>query len=504
MSIKQLKPLKKTVSEYSVTGRLRISSILDSEDGGISYIGKKVTIAGWARTVRKQCSDTLLFISLNDGSTHKSLQCVVEKTSRGFNDGLKTSVGCSFRVTGTIVKSPADGQPVELLLNTNDDELKVYGYCDASKYPLSKKHHPREFLREIAHLRPRSQFFSSVLRIRNSLAIAIHEYFQRNGFLYIHTPIITAADCEGAGEMFRVTTLLPVEDDTTKLSTIPTTKLEGSNELIIDCKKDFFGKASFLTVSGQLALETVACSMSDVYTFGPTFRAENSHTSRHLAEFWMIEPEMAFSDLTDCMNLGEGLLKYTVEYVLENNISDLEYLDKNIEKGLIERLKVICSNEFARISYTEAIEMLKPHDKEFTVPVTWGMDMGSEHERYLTDVIEKKPCIIYNYPKDIKSFYMKLNDDEKTVAAMDILVPKIGEVIGGSQREDDIIKLENAIKNKNMNPEPYWWYNELRKYGSVPHSGFGLGFERLIMMITGVENVRDVIPFPRYPNHCDF
>ncbi|KAH8583098.1 asparaginyl-tRNA synthetase [Cryptosporidium sp. chipmunk genotype I] len=498
-----IKPEKKFVTEYSVNGRLRIASILDGEDSGASYIGKKVTVGGWARTVRKQCSDTLLFISLNDGSTSSNLQCVVEKTVKGFDEGLKATAGCSFKITGTIVKSPAQGQSVELLLNTGDDELRVCGLCDASKYPLAKKHHSKEFLREVAHLRPRSQFFSSVMRIRNSLAIAIHEYFQKNGFLYIHTPIITAADCEGAGEMFQVTTVLPPESNN-KVSSVPTLKIEGIQDMAVDYKKDFFGKASYLTVSGQLALENFACSMSDVYTFGPTFRAENSHTTRHLAEFWMIEPEMAFADLQDNMKLGEGLLKYTVEYVLINNMPDLLYLDKNIENGLIERLKVICKEDFARISYTEAIEMLKPHDKEFTVPVSWGMDLGSEHEKYITDVLEKKPCIIYNYPKDIKSFYMKLNEDGNTVAAMDILVPKIGEVIGGSQREDDIEKLENAIKSRNMDPAPYWWYNELRKYGSVPHSGFGLGFERLIMMVTGVENVRDVIPFPRYPNHCEF
>ncbi|KAF7456794.1 Asparaginyl-tRNA synthetase (NOB+tRNA synthase) [Cryptosporidium felis] len=496
------KPEKKTVAECSISGRLRISSILDGEDGGLSYVGKKVTVGGWARTVRKQCSDTLLFISLNDGSTASNLQCVVEKNVKGFEDGLKATAGCSFKVSGVVVKSPAQGQAVELLLNTEDDQLKICGYCDPSKYPLAKKHHSKEFLREVAHLRPRSQFFSSVMRIRNSLAIAIHEYFQRNGFLYIHTPIITAADCEGAGELFQVTTVLPNSQG--KISDIPSIKCEGGQGMVVDYKKDFFGKQSFLTVSGQLALENFACSMSDVYTFGPTFRAENSHTARHLAEFWMIEPEMAFADLEDNMKLGEELLKYTVEYVLLNNMPDLQYLDKNIEKGLIERLKVISNTKFARISYSEAIEMLKPHEKEFTVPISWGMDLGSEHEKYITDVLEKRPCIIYNYPKDIKSFYMKLNEDGTTVAAMDILVPKIGEVVGGSQREDDFERLEQAIKNKNMDPAPYWWYSELRKYGTVPHSGFGLGFERLIMMVTGVENVRDVIPFPRYPDHCEF
>ncbi|EEA05422.1 asparaginyl-tRNA synthetase family protein [Cryptosporidium muris RN66] len=511
-----IEAIVKNVSKYSLSGRLRIASILDTNDKGVSYIGQRVTISGWSRTVRKQCSDTLVFVVLNDGSTSRNIQVVVEQSASGFRDALKSSVGCSYRITGCIVKSPAKEQEVELLVSdSKEDEIKVLGFCDPSKYPLAKKHHSKEFLREIPHLRPRTQFFSSVTRIRNTLSIAIHDYFQYLGFYYIQTPIITSADCEGAGEMFQVTTLLPhsniISDIPTKKTGNLSTKINPEStdnhdklDNMIDYNRDFFEVPTYLTVSGQLNVENFSCSMSDVYTFGPTFRAENSHTGRHLAEFWMIEPEMAFADLLDDMNLGEGLLKYCVEAVLKNNEVDLQYLDANIEKGLINRLKQVVSEEFARISYTEAIEMLKPYNNKFTVPVEWGMDLGSEHEKYITDVLLKKPCILYNYPKDIKAFYMKQNDDGLTVAAMDILVPKIGEVIGGSQREDDIEKLKSAIIEKGMELEPYWWYNELRLYGSVPHAGFGLGFERLVMMVTGIDNVRDVIPFPRYPGHCTF
>jgi asparaginyl-tRNA synthetase len=432
----------------------------------------------------------------------------------------------------------------------NDTEhfVKILGSCDQGDYPLIKGKNKMklETLRDICHLRPRTNTISCVARVRNSLAYATHLFFQSRGFYYIHTPIITSADCEGAGEMFQVTTVLP---KTHEKGSAPVTK-----EGLVDYKQDFFGKPSFLTVSGQLAVENFACALSDVYTFGPTFRAEVSHTTRHLAEFWMIEPELCFGDIFDDMELAESYLKYCLKYVLENNADDLAFFDEQIEKGIVERLKNVVENNFKRVSYTEAIEILKeavqkdkklfaedkpkvkkekkkektenagqevngaptevlakPQDEKIEVKealdkrnIFWGMDMASEHERYLTETVFKQPIIVFNYPKEIKSFYMRQNEDGKTVAAMDILVPKIGEIIGGSQREERLELLEKRIVELGMDPKSYWWYLELRKFGSVPHAGFGLGFERLVMMATGLENIRDVIPYPRYPGHAEF
>jgi asparaginyl-tRNA synthetase len=367
----------------------------------------------------------------------------------------------------------------------------VIGTCDPESYPMQKKRHTFEFLRTIAHLRPRTNTIGAVTRLRNALAYATHQYFQQKGFLYIHTPIITASDCEGAGKMFQVTTL--------DLNNVP--KNENKQ---VDSSKDFFGTPSFLTVSGQLNGEIYACAMSDIYTFGPTFRAENSNTTRHLAEFWMIEPEMAFADLNDNMDNAEGYLKFVLKYVLENCPEDMQFFDKHVSNGLIERLKHVIETPFERTSYTFAVRILEKSNKAFEFPVKWGADLQSEHERYLAEEYFGKPVIITDYPKEIKSFYMRQNEDGKTVAAMDILVPKIGEIVGGSQREERLDILEKRIKELNMPLDPYWWYLELRKYGTVPHAGYGVGFERLIQFASGMENIRDVIPFPRYPGNADF
>jgi len=581
----------KPVRYTSFGGRVRIS-VLTSSDAE-KWIGKIINVGGWVKSLREGGGKSFCFIDLNDGSTVKNFQIIVDKDVENFNELLKEGIGSCIQFRGEVVKSPGNKQPIEMKVSKAEGNyVKILGSCDQGKYPLmtgkEAKKMKLETLRDICHLRPRTNVISCVTRIRNNLAYATHIYFQNRGFLYIHTPEITSSDCEGAGSMFQVTTLLPPPKQKCDL------KL--TKEGLVDYKNDFFSKATYLTVSGQLEVENYACAMCDVYTFGPTFRAEVSHTSRHLAEFWMIEPEMCFADLFDDIECGENYLKFCLKYVLENNQSDLEFLEKSIEKGLIERLKNVVENEFKRLPYTEAIEILKeavkkdkklfiekkeltPEEKEKLAQekkakaeakkkakeekkkakqakkegekeeekkeeekkeepkkeeekkeepkkeepkqeepkkeentkkedenrnIYWGMDLASVHERYLTEQVFKKPVILYNYPKEIKSFYMKQNPDGKTVAAADILVPKIGEIIGGSQREESYEKLLERMKELNMDIDSYKWYLDLRKFGSVPHSGFGLGFERLVMMATGIENIRDVIPYPRFPGHADF
>jgi len=456
--------------------RTRLKEILHAQDPK-KWVGKKVHLAGWIRTVRDQKS--FAFIELNDGSTLSNLQIIADSSLPGYAELLpQLATGASLSISGHLVESPGKNQAVEL----KAEELRILGSCDPARYPLQKKRHSFEFLRTIAHLRPRTNTQGAVLRIRSALAFATHLFFTQRGFLYVHTPIITGSDCEGGGEMFRVTTLEKPDDPA----------------------KDFFGKSTYLTVSGQLEGEILATALSDVYTFGPTFRAENSNTSRHLAEFWMIEPEMAFADLQADMECAESYLKFCVSYVLEHCKEDLEFFDKFIENGLLERLRNVASSSFAHIPYTKAIEILKQAPKQFEFPVEWGTDLQSEHERYLAEEYCKKPVILTDYPAAIKAFYMRGNDDGKTVAAMDILVPKIGEIIGGSQREERLDVLEQKIGDFGLKREDYWWYLELREYGSVPHAGFGLGFERLVLFVTGMENIRDVIPFPRFPGHAEF
>jgi len=439
-----------------------------------------------------------MFVEVNDGSCPGSLQVVIDSQAAGFGSLKgKCGTGASVKCTGAIVASPGGKQAVELLVKEGDHEVVLFGGVDAKEYPLAKKSHGMEYLRSIAHLRPRSHFIGAVARVRAALAQATHEFFRDRGFLYVHTPLITAADCEGAGEMFQVTTLL---GDAEKGD------LPRIDKSTVDYSKDFFGKPAFLTVSGQLSVENYCCALSNVYTFGPTFRAENSHTSRHLAEFWMIEPELAFADIFDDMQCAEDYLKYCVRYAMDHNLEDLQWFEANVEKGLVSRLENLLKEPFGRVSYTEAIEILirESPKANFQVPVEWGMDLNSEHERYLCEKVYKKPTVVYNYPKDIKAFYMRLNDDEKTVAAMDVLAPAIGEVIGGSQREERLDVLDRRIGEVGLEVKDYWWYRDLRKFGSVPHAGFGLGFERLIMLTTGVDNIRDVIPYPRYPGHAEF
>lgn len=460
--------------------RVKIKSIQKKD------VGKKIEVKGWVRSVRDQ--KKFAFIALNDGSQLANLQIVADSDILGYQEIIpQISVGAAISVLGEVVESPGAGQTIEL----KAEKIDVIGLCPGEDYPLQKKRHSFEFLRTIAHLRPRTNTFGAVIRVRNALAFATHKFFQEQGFLYIQTPIVTQSDCEGAGEMFRVTTLdmeNPPKDDKGK----------------IDYSQDFFGGESFLTVSGQLNVENFACSLSDVYTFGPTFRAENSNTSRHLSEFWMIEPELAFADINDDMDCAENYLKYVFNYVLENCKEDMEFFDKFIQKGLLERLTHIVKNDFKRLTYTQAIEVLQKADKKFEFPVTWGIDLQSEHERYLAEEYFNCPVILVDYPKDIKAFYMRLNDDNKTVAAMDVLVAGVGEIIGGSQREERLDVLKDRIKAQGLPEEHYWWYLELRKYGTVPHAGFGAGFERLVQFVTGMENVRDVIPFPRYPGHAEF
>lgn len=466
--------------------RTKIIELKNRKSDVSSFVGKEITIKGWVRTVRNQ--KTFTFVEVNDGSTLSNFQVVLSSDLKNYEVLLKQlATGASVAVTGTIVKSPGGNQALEM----QAQDVVVIGECDPETYLLQKKRHSLEFLRSIAHLRPRTNTIGAVMRVRNALAYATHQFFQERGFMHVHTPIITASDCEGAGQMFRVTTL-----DIDK----PPRLKDGS----VDLSKDFFGQPAYLTVSGQLNGEIFACAFSDIYTFGPTFRAENSNTSRHLAEFWMIEPEMAFADIVDNMDSAEAYLKYVLKYVLENCIEDLEFFDKFISNGLIERLQQVVETPFERLTYTKAIDILEKCGKSFEYPVSWGTDLQSEHERYLAEEHFKKPVILTDYPSKIKSFYMRENDDGKTVAAMDILVPKIGELVGGSQREERLDRLMEKIKENNLKPEDYWWYLELRKYGSVPHAGYGVGFERLIQFATGMENIRDVIPFPRYPGKADF
>ena len=443
-----------------------------------SFGGKEVTVSGWVRTVR--ASNAFGFIELNDGSFFSSVQVVIEADKLiNYTKLAKLNVGAAVTVTGILELTPGAKQPMEI----KAANVVVEGESTPD-YPLQKKRHSFEYLRTIAHLRPRTNTFSAVFRVRSLIAFAIHEFFQKRGFVYVHTPIITGSDCEGAGEMFRVTTLNP--------ENIPLTE-DGK----VDYSKDFFGKSTNLTVSGQLNVETYCAAFRNVYTFGPTFRAENSNTTRHAAEFWMIEPEIAFADLSDCMALAEDMLKYIINYCLENAPEEMEFFNNFVDKGLLDRLNNVVSNDFARVTYTDAINILEKHNDSFEYKVEWGCDIQTEHERYLTETVFKRPVIVTDYPKDIKAFYMKLNDDHKTVAAMDVLVPGIGEIIGGSQREESYDLLVSRMNELGLNPDDYSWYLDLRKYGTNKHAGFGLGFERAVMYITGMQNIRDVLPFPR-------
>ncbi len=446
---------------------------------------QKITVNGWIRT--KRDTGTLCFLEVNDGSCMANLQVLAEKGDVIADDIIDSlSTGASVEIEGVIVESPGKNQIMEL----RAEKIDLIGGSPADSYPLQKKRHSFEFLREIAHLRPRTNTFSAVSRVRSSMSYAVHKFFQERDFVYIHTPIITASDCEGAGEMFQVTTL-PLNS-------------ENSETRGLDFKNDFFGKKAFLTVSGQLSAETYATALGNVYTFGPTFRAENSNTSRHLAEFWMIEPEMAFCNIEGNKEVAEEFLKYVLNYTLVNCHEDMAFFDSRIAKGTIETLEKVVESKFIHMTYTEAVDILGKSDKKFDFNVVWGCDLQSEHEKYLTEEVFKSPVIVTDYPSGIKAFYMKMNDDNKTVRGMDILVPKLGEIIGGSEREENYDKLLQRIKDANLNPDDYWWYLDLRKYGTVPHSGFGLGFERLIQYVTGMQNIRDVIPYPRSPKSADF
>ena len=447
------------------------------------YLDKEIRVGGWIRSIRD--SKAFGFIVLNDGSCFETLQIVYHDTMDNFAEISKLNVGAAILVKGTLVATPEAKQPFEI----QAEEVAVEGLSSAD-YPLQKKRHTFEYLRTITHLRPRTNTFQAVFRVRSLIAYAIHQYFQEQGFVYVHTPLITGSDCEGAGEMFQVTTL--------DLKNLPK-KEDGS----IDYSKDFFGKETNLTVSGQLNGETFAMAFRNIYTFGPTFRAENSNTTRHAAEFWMIEPEMAFADLNDNMAVAEGMLKYIIRYVLEHAPAEMNFFNQFVDKGLLDRLNHVLNSEFGHVTYTEAIKLLEEHNDQFDYKVFWGCDLQTEHERYLTEQIFKRPVFVTDYPKEIKAFYMKQNDDGKTVAAMDCLVPGIGEIIGGSQREDNYEKLSARMKELGLKEEDYGFYLDLRKYGSVRHSGFGLGFERCVMYLTGMGNIRDVIPFPRTVNNCD-
>lgn len=456
-------------------------------DGEIS-IDQTVTVRGWVKT-RRDSKAGLSFISLHDGSCFAPIQIVASDSLSNYqNDVLKLSSGCSISVTGTLVASHGKGQAFEIQAET----LQVVGWVEnPDTYPIQAKRHTLEFLREVAHLRPRTNTISAVTRVRHCLSQAIHRFFDERGYYWVHTPLITASDCEGAGELFRV-------------STLDLLNLPKNEQGKVDFNKDFFGRETFLTVSGQLNLEAYCLAMSKVYTFGPTFRAENSNTSRHLAEFWMVEPELAFASLNDICDLSQALLRYLCKTVLDERADDMSFFNQFVAPGCIERLEHVAQSEFEILTYTNAIEALKKADRTFEYPVSWGLDLQSEHERYLAEDLCKKPVIITDYPEDIKGFYMRLNDDGKTVAAMDVLAPGIGEIIGGSQREERLDILDKRMEASGLNKEHYQWYRDLRRYGSVPHAGFGLGFERLISYVTGVNNVRDVIPFPRTPGHADF
>ncbi|KGQ45104.1 asparagine--tRNA ligase [Gallibacterium anatis] len=451
-------------------------------------IGESATVQGWVRT-RRDSKAGVSFLAVYDGSCFAPIQVVIEQTIENYqSEILRLTAGCSVIVTGKVVASPAQGQAVEM----QAQKVEVCGWVeDPDTYPMAAKRHSVEYLREVAHLRPRTNLIGAVARVRHCLAQAIHRFFNEQGFYWVATPLITASDTEGAGEMFRVSTL--------DLTNLPKTE-QGE----IDFSQDFFGKESFLTVSGQLNGETYACALSKIYTFGPTFRAENSNTTRHLAEFWMVEPEMAFATLADNAKLAEDMLKYVFKAVLDERMDDMEFFAKHIDNTVISRLQDFISSDFAQVDYTDAIEILKKSGKKFEFPVEWGIDLSSEHERYLAEEHFKSPVVVKNYPKDIKAFYMRLNDDGKTVAAMDVLAPGIGEIIGGSQREERLEVLDKRMDEMGLKKEDYWWYRDLRRYGTVPHSGFGLGFERLIVYVTGVQNIRDVIPFPRAPRNANF
>ena len=462
--------------------RVRIAALFADKE---QYGGASVTVCGWAKTIRDM--KTFGFIELNDGSCFRNLQVVMDANSlSNYKEIAAQNVGAALIVRGTVVLTPEAKQPLEVKAT----EIEVEG-VSSPDYPLQKKRHSVEYLRTIQHLRPRTNLFSAAFRVRSAAAYAVHEFFQSRGFVYVNTPIITGSDCEGAGEMFQVTTL--------DLENPPRTP-DGK----VDYSKDFFGKKTSLTVSGQLNAENFAMAFGDVYTFGPTFRAENSNTARHAAEFWMIEPEMAFAELEDIMELGEGLTRHVVDHALTRCESDLKLFDNFVDKGLIDRLKGMLAQPFARVSYREAIHILEDSGKEFTFPVAFGVDLQTEHERFLAEEHFRRPVIVYDYPKEIKAFYMRGNDDGETVAAMDVLVPRIGELIGGSQREERLDKLLARIAEMGQKPEDYWWYLDLRRFGSVPHAGFGMGFERLLMMLTGITNIRDVIPFPRTPGSLEF
>ncbi len=448
-----------------------------------SYADKEITICGWVKSNRN--SKTFGFITLNDGTSFSPIQVVYDEKLSNFPVIGKINVGAALIVTGTLILTPEAKQPFEIQAS----EIMIEGDC-TSDYPLQKKRHSFEYLRTISHLRPRTNTFQAVFRVRSLAAFAIHKFFQEQNFIYVHTPLITGSDCEGAGEMFRVTTLDPAAPPLTK-------------DGLVDYKEDFFGKMTSLTVSGQLNGETYAQAFRSIYTFGPTFRAENSNTTRHAAEFWMIEPEIAFADLLNDMQLAEAMLKYIISYIMEQAPEEMQFFNSYVDKNLLERLNHVLHSDFGHVTYTEAINLLEPHNDQFEYKVSWGCDLQTEHERYLTETIFKRPVFVTDYPKEIKAFYMKLNEDNKTVAAMDCLVPGIGEIIGGSQREDNYDKLITRMKECGLKEEDYRFYLDLRKYGSTRHAGFGLGFERLIMYITGMGNIRDVIPFPRTVNNCE-
>jgi len=449
-------------------------------------VGREVRLAGWVRT-RRDSKGGFSFLELNDGSSFGNVQIVAEDGLANYESEIKKlGAGSSVTVEGLVKASPAKGQETEV----HAGRVIVHGLADPDSYPLQKKQHSFEFLRTIAHLRPRTNTFGAIARVRNCVSRSIHEFFGERGFLYVHTPIITASDCEGAGEMFKVTTL--------DLANVP--KQDGK----IDYSKDFFNRPAYLTVSGQLQGEIFACALGKIYTFGPTFRAENSNTSRHLAEFWMVEPEMAFFELTDNMDLAEAFLKRIFRDVLERLPEDMQFFNTRIDDTVLATLEAVASSEFVRLSYTEAVELLEKSGQKFEFPVAWGHDLQAEHERYLTEQTFKRPVILYDYPRAIKPFYMRVNDDGRTVRAMDILVPKVGEIIGGSQREERLDVLEARMREQKLDPAHYWWYTDLRRYGTVPHAGFGLGLERVVQFITGMGNIRDVIPFPRTPGNADF
>ena len=446
-------------------------------------LGQVVTIRGWIRT-RRESRGGFSFLEINDGSTVKNIQVIADRELSNYESVVvKLTTGCSVKVEGELVQSPGKGQAVEVRARA----VEVYGWSSGEDYPLQKKRHSFEFLRGLAHLRPRTNTFGCVARVRNAASMAIHTFFQERGFIYLHTPILTGSDCEGAGETFQVTAL-------------GLDRLSGP----VNAEHDFFGKPAYLTVSGQLEAEIYALALGNVYTFGPTFRAENSNTPRHLAEFWMIEPEMAFCDLDGDMDLAEEFVRYVLRTILDSCPDDMEFFDRFIEKGLIGNLTHVAESDFERITYTEAVDILMKSGKKFEYPVEWGTNLQAEHERYITEEVIGKPVIIREYPKSFKPFYMRVNDDGKTVAAMDVLAPRIGEIIGGSQREERYDVLMNRIRETSLNPDDYWWYLDLRKYGTAPHSGFGLGFERIVQFITGMSNIRDVIPFPRTPKNLEF